>query len=241
MVASNRDEQTSVHVEEEDGWADTGYERFGREINLLPLLGINQSSHPSIYLSIYLSIYQSTYLSSNYLFIYLSNFLYPTAPPILFLLFYSRKSSEMLSCEWCCYGFRSVWSVARLVCRNNTTKPVKKLSTVYEPPSSVTVITSFRQLSITRVRSIQSTDSKLISLRTILTLKSHLRLCLRCAKCPWGFSTKIVSTDLNQIVNLKMKATRFLEISVILISRINANIPEYLKSSSAAPMQKPQT
>ena len=119
-------------------------------------------------------------------------------------------------------------------------KPVK-FPTFYDPPSSVIVITNFHHLSVSRVRSIQSTDSKLISLRTILTLTHHLRQCLRCAKCPRGFSTKILSTDLNQIVNLKMKAAPFLENSVVLTSRIKGNIPEYLKSSSAAPMLKPQT
>jgi hypothetical protein len=44
MAASYRDEQTRVHLEEEDGWAETRYELFGREIRLLPLPSI----HPSI-------------------------------------------------------------------------------------------------------------------------------------------------------------------------------------------------
>ena len=57
---------------------------------------------------------------------------------------------------------------------------------------------------------------------------------------PEGFSTKTLCIDLNQIFTLKKKTAGFLENSLILISRIKCNIPEYRSSSSAAALKNPQ-
>lgn len=55
---------------------------------------------------------------------------------------------------------------------------VKKFSTFYEIRKFITMFKSARHMSLFCTRSIQSTPSRLISLRFIQMLPSHLRLCL---------------------------------------------------------------
>ena len=78
-------------------------------------------------------------------------------------------------------------------------QPVKKFPAFHETRSSITAFTSFRKISLSWARSIQSLPPHPTSWRSILILLSHLRLGLPSGLFPSGFPSKTLYAPISPI------------------------------------------